>query len=132
LPDEFVYSGPDYPDKEEPDGFIWGVRFAEAYPGMEYLETGERAAYWSGLMGRKMHEITVETNACLLRLVFADVRYTFVGNETRSRSFKGYAVERYRKNFRWRRQLIATRSPTSACRGVASKRPLFVVAWLHR
>jgi hypothetical protein len=81
LSDEFVYSGPDYPDKEDPDGFIWGVRFADAYPGMEYLETGERAEYWSGLMGRKMHEITVETNAYLLRLVFADVRYTFVGNE---------------------------------------------------
>lgn len=82
LSDEFVYSGPDYPDKENPDGFIWGVRFADAYPGMEYLETGERAGYWSGLMGRKMHEITVETNAYLLRLVFADVRYSFVGNES--------------------------------------------------
>ena len=48
---------------------------------MEYLENGERAEYWSGLMGRKMHEITVETNAYFLRLVFADVRYAFVGNE---------------------------------------------------
>jgi hypothetical protein len=81
LSDEFVYSGPDYPDKDDPDGFIWGVRFADAYPGIEYLENGERAEYWSGLMGGKMHEITVETNAYLLRLVFADVRYAFVGNE---------------------------------------------------
>jgi hypothetical protein len=81
LSDEFVYAGPDYPDKGEPDGFIWGVRFAEAYPGMEYLETSARAEYWSGLMGRTMHEITVETNVYLLRIVFADVRYAFVGNE---------------------------------------------------
>jgi len=81
LPDEFVYSGPDYPDKDDPYGFIWGVRFADAYPGLAYLENGERAEYWSHLMGRKMHEITVETNAYLLRLVFADVRYAFLGHE---------------------------------------------------
>jgi len=23
LPDEFVYAGPDYPEKEDPDGFVW-------------------------------------------------------------------------------------------------------------
>jgi len=81
LADEFVYSGTDYPDKKEPDGFIWGVRFAEAYPGMEYLETGDRAEYWSRLLGRTMHEVSIETNVYLLRRVFADVRYAFLGNE---------------------------------------------------
>lgn len=81
LPDDFVYSGPDYPDKDDPDGFIWGVRFAEAYPGLMYLDDGERAAYWFSVMGRKMHEVTLETNAFHLRLVFADVRYAFLGHE---------------------------------------------------
>jgi hypothetical protein len=81
LSDEYVYSGPDYPDKEEPDGFIWGVRFAEARPGLAYVENGERAEYWSRALGRKMHEILLETNAYYLRLVFADVRYAFLGHK---------------------------------------------------
>ena len=28
LSDQFVYAGPDYPNHEEPDGFIWGVRYS--------------------------------------------------------------------------------------------------------
>jgi|SRR5215471_9959911 len=81
LPDEFVFSGPDYPDKPDPDGFIWGVRFADVYPGLTYVENGERAAYWSQLVGHRMHEVAIETNCFHLRLVFADLRYTFVGYE---------------------------------------------------
>jgi hypothetical protein len=81
LFDDFVYSGPDYPDEEDPEGFIWGVRFSEAYPGLTYVENGERAAYWSSMLGRKMHEITLDTNVFHLRLVFADIRYAFLGHE---------------------------------------------------
>ena len=81
LTDEHVYSGPDYPDKETPDGFVWGVRSAEAYPGLKYVENGERARHWSGLLGRKMHEVFLEPNAYNLRLVFADVRYANLGDE---------------------------------------------------
>jgi len=81
LSDEFVYSGPDYPEKPDPDGFIWGVRFAEAYPGLTYLENGERAAHWSRALERPMHEILIETNCFSLRLVFADLRYAFLGHE---------------------------------------------------
>jgi hypothetical protein len=71
----------DYPEKEEPDGFIWGVRFAEAYPGLTYVENGERGAHWSQLLGRTMHEVAIETNCFHLRLIFADIRYAFLGNE---------------------------------------------------
>ncbi len=81
LPDKFVYSGPDYPYEQVPKGFIWGVRYSNAYPGLRYLDNRERARHWSHLMGRKMHEVTLETEAFHLRLVFADVRYTFLGNE---------------------------------------------------
>lgn len=81
LSDENVHSGPEYPDKDEPDGFIWGVRFAESYPGLMYVENGERAIHWSRIVGRSMHEIALETNCFNLRLVFADLRYAFLGNE---------------------------------------------------
>ncbi len=34
LSDEFVYAGPDYPEKDDPEGFIWGVRFSNAHQGL--------------------------------------------------------------------------------------------------
>lgn len=78
LTDEHVHAS-DHPEKENPDGFIWGVRYSAAYPGLTYIEDGKRARHWSKLLGRTMHEITLETEAFHLRLVFADVRVGFVG-----------------------------------------------------
>lgn len=80
LSDNFVYAGPDYPGTQDPDGFIWGVRYSNAYPGLKYLEDGTRAQHWSRLMKRKMHEVVLETEAFHLRLVFADVRYALIGD----------------------------------------------------
>lgn len=93
ISDEFVYSGPDYPEKPDPDGFIWGVRFADAYPGLKYVEDGKRAEYWSQKTGRKMHEILLETNAYFLRLVFADIRYSFLGHEPEVQVPKDYPLK---------------------------------------
>jgi hypothetical protein len=81
LPDDFVYSGPDYPDKGDPDGFVWGVRWSCAYPGLKYVRNGTRASVWSKKLGRPMHEVTIETEAFHLRLVFADIRHRFLGHD---------------------------------------------------
>ena len=79
LSDDFVLSGPDYPDKDDPPGWIWGTRWSCAYPGLEYIADGSRASAWAQRLGRPMHEVNLETNAFQLRLVFADVRYHFEG-----------------------------------------------------
>lgn len=81
LPDDFVLSGPDYPAKDDPPGFVWGVRWAAAYPGLRYLADGERAREWTARLGRPMHEVLLETNAYALRLVFADLRYAYLGTD---------------------------------------------------
>jgi len=81
LPDDFVLSGPDYPEKDDPDGFIWGVRCAVAYPGLSYVEEGEGARKWSETLGMPMHEVLIRTNAFHLRLIFAEFRYAFLGRE---------------------------------------------------
>lgn len=81
LPDGFVYAGPDYPEKDDPDGFIWGVRWSCAYPGLTYVRNGLRAGHWSQALGRPMHEVTIETEAFHLRLVFADVRHESLGHD---------------------------------------------------
>ena len=79
LPDDFVLSGPDYPDKDDPVGFIWGVRYSSAYPGLTYEADGARAREWAARLGRPMHEVLIETEAFRLRLVFADLRYAYLG-----------------------------------------------------
>jgi hypothetical protein len=76
LADEFVFAGP---DKPEPDGFIWGVRWASAYPGTTYVDNGAGARKWSALLERPMHEVLVKTNAYSLRLIFADLRHQYLG-----------------------------------------------------
>ena len=62
----------------ESPGYVWGVRWANAYPGMEYVEDSPLAAEWSARLGRAMHEVRVETNVRELRLVFHDVSVTRV------------------------------------------------------
>ncbi len=92
LSDEYVYAGPDYPEKDDPDGFIWGVRYSVAYPGLKYIDNGERSQYWSKKLGQKMHEITLETEAFFLRLVFANIRYASLGNEPEVVVKKDYPI----------------------------------------
>jgi hypothetical protein len=57
-----------------PPGFVWGVRFADAYPGLSYVSDSKLAASWSERLNREMHEICIETNVFLLRLVCYDLR----------------------------------------------------------
>lgn len=57
----------------EPDGFVWGVCWADAYPGMSYVEDSDRARRWSERLAREMHEVAIETNTFRLELVFHDL-----------------------------------------------------------
>lgn len=81
MADEYVLADLRPSAGELPAGFIWAVRCADVYPGWTYVEDGERVAHWSKLLGRKMHEIDIETNVFNLRLVFADVRIALMGHE---------------------------------------------------
>ena len=81
LGDASVEAGPDSPDRDLPKGFIWGVRWAAAYPGLTYVAGGERARHWTARLGRPMHELLLRTNVYSLRLVFADVRHARLGTD---------------------------------------------------
>jgi len=59
-----------------PDGFVWAVNAAEAYPGPTYVDDSERAAVWKGKVHLPMHELSIETNVYELRLVFAELSVT--------------------------------------------------------
>jgi hypothetical protein len=58
----------------EPMGFVWGVCWADAYPGLSYVAGSQLAESWSRRLGREMHEVCVESNAFVLRLVCHDIR----------------------------------------------------------
>jgi hypothetical protein len=83
LPDSFVYAGPDYVGKPDPDGFIWGVRASRAYPGLSYETPSPLSQEWSNRLGLPMHHVNLTTEAFSLDLVFADVRYACSGNDAR-------------------------------------------------
>lgn len=57
-----------------PEGYVWGVCWADAYPGMSYVEDSEPARRWTELLGHEMHEVSIETNALALTLVFHGLR----------------------------------------------------------
>ena len=60
--DDLVPSAAELANIDPPDGFVWGVRWAAAYPGLKYAADGPRAQHWSALLGRRMHEVSIETN----------------------------------------------------------------------
>jgi len=60
----------------QPKGFVWGVNWADAYPGARYVEDSQRAAAWQGRLDRPVHEVLIETNTYDLTLVFAELSVT--------------------------------------------------------
>ena len=67
--DEFInYS--DWETAGTPAGFVWGVQYMDAYPGATIVAESETAAEWTSRLGKPMSEVTIETNAQLIRIVF--------------------------------------------------------------
>ena len=65
----------------EPEGFVWGVCWSMAYPGLRYVDNSELAAKWSKEFETEMHEAEIETNAFTLRLIFHDFTITKISDE---------------------------------------------------
>jgi hypothetical protein len=57
----------------QPDGYVWGVNYALAYPGLTYMDDSDRARRWTELLNIEMHEVRIKTNVYELSLVFRDV-----------------------------------------------------------
>ncbi|MBS0181460.1 MAG: hypothetical protein JSS39_03610 [Nitrospira sp.] len=54
----------------EPEGYVWGVNYMNAYPGAQYLPNSEAATEWSRRLEHQMHEVQIDTNAHLILLIF--------------------------------------------------------------
>lgn len=55
------------------DGYVWGVKWQEFYPGARLVPDSERAAEWSTSLGIAMNHVEIETNGHHLTLVFHDL-----------------------------------------------------------
>ncbi|MDH4125699.1 MAG: hypothetical protein OEW64_12805 [Gammaproteobacteria bacterium] len=67
----------------EPEGFVWGACWSTAYPGLSYIDESPRARHWSKRLGKPMHEVSIETEAFQLRVVFYDFKVTKFSDEVR-------------------------------------------------
>jgi len=61
-------------DAGEPDGYVWGTNWSNAYPGLVIVRNSEVADEWSARLNKAMHEITLETDRFFMRLVFHSVQ----------------------------------------------------------
>ncbi|MBF6612677.1 MAG: hypothetical protein IVW55_06060 [Chloroflexi bacterium] len=65
----------------QPEGFVWGTQWSMAYPGLAYIEDSELASHWSSRLQASMHEVSIETEAFSINLVFHDVFVTKLSGE---------------------------------------------------
>jgi hypothetical protein len=66
------------------DGYVWGSNWSLAYPGVTLVEDSTLAESWSGRIGRPFHEITLETDRFLIRLIFHNVHHRKLSGSTQT------------------------------------------------
>ena len=66
----------------EPDGYVWGTDWSDAYPGLEVVRDSRIAQEWTGRLKREMHEVTLETNQFFMRIIFHSVRSRKLNDST--------------------------------------------------
>jgi hypothetical protein len=63
----------DYDQGRDLDGYVWGVKWQDLYPGMRLVPDSAEARQWSRETGVPFHEAVIEANAQHLALVFSDL-----------------------------------------------------------
>lgn len=68
----------DHETGKDLDGFVWGVKAHRLCPGAELLAGSETTRRWERAVGIDFHEVSIETEAHRLRLVFSDLQVSEV------------------------------------------------------
>jgi hypothetical protein len=66
----------------EPEGYVWGTNWSNAYPGLTIVENSDMAIGWTKRIGKPFYEITLETDRFFIRLIFHDIRYRKLSEST--------------------------------------------------
>jgi len=67
---------------KEPEGYVWGTNWSNAYPGIRAVDASDLAAEWSGRLGKPMFEATLETDRFFLRLIFHSLQVRRLNDRT--------------------------------------------------
>lgn len=68
----------DHETGQDLEGFVWGVKAHSFYPGAKLLSDSEAARRWARAIGIDFHEVTIETEAHHLTLIFSDLQVSEV------------------------------------------------------
>ena len=63
----------DYEQGRDLDGYVWGVKWQDLYPGMKLVPDSAEAERWSRELGLPFHEAAIDTNGHNFSLVFSDL-----------------------------------------------------------
>lgn len=66
----------------EPEGYVWGVNWSLAYPGLKPIEPSGKAATWTQRVQHPMHEASLTTNQFHLGIVFHELRAERIDDRT--------------------------------------------------
>ena|ERR1700678_944102 len=67
---------------KEPGGYVWGVNWSSASPGIHAISESLLAAEWSRRLGKEMFEISLETELFFLRLIFHSIHWRKISDKT--------------------------------------------------
>ncbi|MEU7748752.1 hypothetical protein [Nonomuraea sp. NPDC049158] len=60
------------------DGYVWGVKSHDLYPGATVLPESQATRRWAQAVGIDFHEVRLETNAHHLTLLFSELQVSEV------------------------------------------------------
>ncbi|MBO0882379.1 MAG: hypothetical protein J2P17_19000 [Mycobacterium sp.] len=63
----------DYAQGVDLDGYVWGVRWQQLYPGARLMPDSAEAAKWRAALGISFYEAEILTNGHNIGLVFSDL-----------------------------------------------------------
>ncbi|WP_227489463.1 YxiG-like protein [Nocardioides kribbensis] len=63
----------DYETGVELDGYVWGVKSQELYPGMQFVSPSSDASHWESALGVPFYEVSIKMNGHNINLVFSDL-----------------------------------------------------------
>ena len=63
----------DFDTGKDLEGYVWGVKWQNLYPGATVVDDSPRAQAWSHAIGIDFHEVRIDSDAHNLTLVFSDL-----------------------------------------------------------
>ena len=66
----------------EPDGYVWGTDWSNAYPGLTIVKDSQHAQDWTKRLGKDMYEVTLETDRFFMSIIFHSVKTRKLNDST--------------------------------------------------